>query len=548
MSECPIHKVPYVAYEGEEWCKFCGNDRRRIIDILHGWLNICHWGLVLIVPLWLFASIANVPVTADVFVSGVGTADQPHEFWSKLIPIVSALSMWLAVIVGHLILRIFGRGKARVSSWFNATSALRDMSVVALLVSICYTILFYLSTQVKLLSIDATTPVQWWCYRAPFVMLACLIAFWLLIKQRWVSLDALFPPGKSPSGYVILYGICDVVVYRGIQSISSRLAVWGVPSSAFAWASGLFIFFLMLYLVVIFILRVGNLRLKQEAKLPLPLSLAIVGPSNVGKTVFLTRAYSLLRGVVGKGFLSLDPSQESLDLIEPTRKILEDERKWPGGTVGVSTIPFKLTYGIKDLVTFNWMDLPGGAFTNPARYEAESAIFYEHLVNCDALAMLIDACDLKQSGDEVPFEHIYIDVARKLFQRLESVGKGARPVPLAIIVTKSCRVDKSVLKSARPKLERIAGFWQTLATQCGLKSPSVQIFYSSAVFTADAENNLPPEGKPLYSRNCMEAVIWLAAQTLRSNVSVLDSVSGFHGRSDLQKMVLHLETVSANKG
>ena len=459
------------------------------------------------------------------------------------------LASCVALIVGQTTIRWYQQftgEHAVLLPWFHPTHALRDCAFVALLSSPIYAALIYFGRELPLIGTAQISVRGWLLWRAPIVFLATFAALKFLVNQKWTTPDTLVPPVAKTNLYIAWYGFLLVVLYLWINGFLSRWAFSRPGAGILIAALVIGSIALVSYLAVRVLVRVQIDNFGALRKGPIPATIAIVGPSNTGKTVFFCRAYSLL-GAVRRGMIGLNPTPQSMSAMATHIYELETRRKWPAPTVNADEVPFSLYHGLDEMIQFKWLDLPGGVFNQPnaPQFQSQALHFDQHLINSDAVAMLIDANDLVAAANgPIQHEQIYQDVARRLHQRLKNVGVGARPVPLAIIVTQCCRVNSKDTLRFQSRLANLSSFWQNLAMQCGLPRPPVRIFLSSAVVNSlsDSSNGVPSKG-PLRSQNCMEPVIWLAAQTARMNMGLMDAVQGFDGRSELQLAILRLEAL-----
>jgi len=350
---------------------------------------------------------------------------------------------------------------------------------------------------------------------------------------------------------MMIYATWLVGCYLFIQHELATFVMRVPGPGIFIVSVGVAAFFLLMYCAIAAVMRRESANIGAPTNAPIPATIALVGPSYAGKTVFLSRAYSLLRSVRG-GFINLEPTPESNAYINRILDDLDKNRTWPPGSVQASDLPFSLKYGMNEMVRFMWLDLPGKVFTDPddPAYTLQVARFKQHLVNADAVAMIIDGEQLAQAvegGGELLNQHIYKEVAEVLHKRLKEVGEGARSVPLAVIITKSCLASEASQRKFRAYVQDIINGWFLLAEQSGLgKRPAVKVFLSSAVVTKRGQPNNPPLAPtPLMSEQCMEPVMWLASQIMRANMSLLDHAAGFHGRADLPEYILQLESLSS---
>lgn len=550
---CPLHiSAPLIVYNGQSWCRFCAANKYSFVETYRRWLYFCQWGMVLATPLLMIAIAAIVPIE-----SHLSQGRQSRVFWWFLLVPTTYVSASLAIAVGHSLIRLwhkYTRNPIDLVPWFHPTHALRDWALIAIGCSPLYGFILIRGQGLAFLGRPAEVTRDWMLYRAPLLFLSAFVVLFLLDRWRLVTRDAILPPvgANKKLFYIVGYAFLMAVFYLYVQNALANLAMQRIGPDLFFAALTILLVSLLTYGVLNLLFKSQIAKVGTARQGAVPATIALVGPSNAGKTIFLSRAYSLLQTVRG-GMVNLDPTPESKQFITPILEELETKRVWPPGTVHVHDVPFSLYYGLEEMIRFKWLDLPGGVFINPndPRYQSQAAHFEQHLINADAVAMILDAEDVAQAlgqhpgQDMIRHEQIYHDVAKKLYTRLKGVGTGARPVPLAVIVTKSCRVSKLTQFRIRQRLRSFETFWEKLAEQSGLPKPPIRIFLSSAVVTKseDLHNVLPPKTTPLVSEQCVEPVAWLAAQVMRSHMGVMDMK--FSGHSELQESICRMEGLSS---
>ena len=549
-SVCPAHPaVTMLSYGGQQWCRFCAINKQRVVDDYRRFLMIAHWGLVASVPLFFFGLAAFAPISPFIPIG-----EQPRSFWLWLLLPTTFLTACLALMIGHTTIRWWQRLSSDsflLLPWFHPTHALRDFTAVALLSSPIYAALIYFGRELPLIGAAQETTRGWLLWRAPIVFLTTFVALKILTHFKLSTPDTLVPPVavERQNRFIAWYGIVLALCYLSVNKYLSQWAMSRPGSGVLMVAVAIGSVALVCYLGLRILIRLQATKLGAVRSGPIPATIAIVGPSNTGKTVFFCRAYSLLQ-TVRRGMVNLSPTPQSLSAMSSHIDDLENRRKWPPPTVQPSEVPFSLYHGLDEMIQFKWLDLPGEVFNNPnaPQHQVNAQHFDQHLINSDGVAMLIDANDLVAAmNGPIKHEQIYLEIARRLHTRLQQIGPGARPVPLALIVTQCCRVGPEDLLKLPRRLANLENLWQNLAMQCGLPRPPVKIFLSSAVVNdrSDPTNSVPSvyKERALRSRNCMEPVIWLAAQTARMNIGLMDDIMGLNGHSELQLAILRLEAL-----
>ncbi len=554
---CESHGIPKILYEGRSWCKLCEEERYAIIRILRYWLTVCQWGIVLAIPVLIPTATALLPETHS------GPA-----FWHGLYPLTAFFTIWVSILFGHWTLCLLGwlkRKRTWMLTWYDPTHALRDFLVISLP--------FTLLTTCGLFGIIAVLPDYqqmgvdapgWLVSRAPILVAATLLTLGVLDGLRLISRYAILPQGAGRFRYASVYVLWVCALFFIVQPLMKDLADSRPSPALFYLLGGLVAFFILLYVglhVVMHTHRDQLAKVLSQNTGSIPVHLALVAPSGAGKTIFLLRAYQLMQERFVHPLIRIMPTEESRAF---ARDNLNDMANgiWPPGTQTVSHIPFSLHCGTQELVRFMWMDLPGETFTNPEIYPEERRRFEQFLPTCDAVAFLFDATALavQMKNKTIPFLTVYQDISVALYNRLQqAVGHGAHAVPLAIIVTKQCRLETLVADLAQARAlgtsnvrkirkrattllqDLVVNIWQTWADHVHLPRPVTAIFWTSALVSKEKTNAIPPvsEWKDEY---CVEPIFWLTAQSLRAKLGLLDLLSGSHAQ--IVETILQLEALA----
>ncbi len=536
---CPAHPgILMVDYGGQPWCKFCESSRFRLVRILSTWLLASQWLLVISLPFSLAAACLLAP--RELLEDG----SLARSFWLWILPSTSFLAAMSSTVLGHGFLKQFTG--MRIVSWFHPRIALKDWFLIGCGFTILYLVSLYGAGRVVPgVALPADTVESWLMTRLPVLLFASFLTLIVLDRTRLISSETLIPRVRGRIPATVFYSLLLAGCYLGIQSVVAALAASGIPTRWFALGVGSSLAALVLMITALGLIWLERPRLGTPRTGPMPVTLALVGPSAVGKTVFLTRAYHLL-GRCAHDSISLTPSKESGVILGPHVQTIEQHRDWPPGTVSAADFILNLNIGFVPVVTFSWLELPGAAFTDPANYQAQASAFNRHLVNSDAVAMMVDGGDLvkaKQLGD-VHYAHVYNSVTRDLYSRLATLGSAARPVPLAIIITKCCNLRPVDVLRCRQLVQPIADYWQSLAAQAGIRVPPVRIFMSSAIVTPQGRpKDIPRAPEPLRSVDCVEPLAWLAGQVMREGMTLLEVASGFFGSTRIQEAIVRVEAL-----
>lgn len=546
-DRCPRHNALRLRYNGRAWCRFCENNNVRSLGLFRIFLNLSQWGLALCLPLLIVSLILLAPTNR---------VDNPktkrveysltRDYYQALAFPAAFAAAGIATMVGRTALQL---RRARtpdpdddLTHWYEPLHALRDWFLLSLVVSIPY------GLAVRYLP-PADNLFLFLLIRIPMLFVLCGIGLLLLDLIKVITPGAILPTrDRMPA--LLFYGALMSLAFLWTQGFLSNLALHRSDRSLLIWSICLTSLFALTGIAT-YVTAQFLIAKSDRAQLPAPATIAMVGPSNVGKTVFVARAYHLL-GSVLPGNFSLAPTESSRISLGPILRRLEQDREWPYPTDRreISDLPFVLKDGLEELVRFHWMDLPGAAFTAPDQYVEARRAFNLHLENTDAVAFLLDARDLLKVRDygELSYGHIYREVAERLYLRLKEIGPGARPVPLAIILTQCDRVDPKDRPALEHRVRTLSNYWKHLARQAGLSAPPIQIFRTAAVllpYSRDGmRNHMPLGSEPLPSLNCREPLLWLAAKVLRNQVGVLESASGFSLGNDIQRIVVRLEMLA----
>ena len=100
----------------------------------------------------------------------------------------------------------------------------------------------------------------------------------------------------------------------------------------------------------------------------------ILGMSGAGKTCYLLGLYYMMTGGI-KGYTISSDEDTDVELRNRYSKLcdvsLSREERFPVGTDNISKYSFELQYGFEDIMSFEWLDYPGGLLSkkNTQNYE-----------------------------------------------------------------------------------------------------------------------------------------------------------------------------------
>lgn len=585
VTFCAQHPgIALTEYDGRPWCRVCAAEEFAYVEQYRRGLAAAQWILALTVPLVLFGWAGLAPYRP-------GANPQGAAFWAWLLPPTAFLATFLTVLTGHFGLRAWFKRRASNSAgtakgkggevkagtgplrWFHPTHLLRDLALIALVIGILYTLLVFLGPKYGLPTGKIVQRLPGWLlYRGAPLFLVSAGALYLLCRSRLVNEDALLPLTEGRRRWLFLYAAllppAFLIMQRWLETWArARPGPWFflVGLLALLASIGFYGWTLREFL---------SERRRRDVENPtsgtfyaapsprktsapcVPVTIALVGPPSSGKTVFLARAYERMRGVLG-GVFAIAPSDESERALAPVRYRLETLRRWPDPTAATpKEIPFGLRHLADEVARFHWLDLPGGTFTytDPhapeyVPFETARRRFAAQLGSADGLLFVFDAelVASHMNADALPHEDIYINVCAELFARLERLGPAARPVPLAIVVTKCDKIAPRDRERLPARLAFLGRYYREMAASKGLAAPPVRLFMTIAVRAGQddyGEWSPPPVGQPIESENVREPVLWLASQTLRAHVGALDFVLGFQNRSPLQAVIVRMEALA----
>ncbi|HET6387638.1 MAG TPA: hypothetical protein VFJ58_29980 [Armatimonadota bacterium] len=532
------------------------------------------WGMLTTLLLFFFS--------VFVFVAGLRYSpgnSAGRAFWFAILAPAGFIASVGATLLGRAAIGIqdyrpgWGRRPRRcprLSRWFHPTHAVRDVTFIAAVFSLPYALLVAIGQSHHLIPVVSTLP-GWLLFRLPIVLLLSVVSFFavgaasLSIGRRWQFLtrDAIIPHWnrgqlRASRWYVYYTGWLGVTAFLTVLLIQPFLVGIARGRPSLAWP--------ILLLIALAAIQVAYWKTHRElqdlaaALQParvetVEASLVLIGPPAVGKTVFLERAYRLLQKP-RRGGVVLEPTPESREELKEATRAIEEERRWAGGTVSMTRIPFMLRYGRRPFIRFHWLEVPGGIFSQreEERYSADADAFDRELPEAGAVAMLIDGIELAQHSAGHEDDLAAVQHAQIYFEKISQFyglqnGRPPRNAPVAIIVTKWCRVDPRSKGACLRRLDQLLDEWRRDAEMSQLPCPLIRIFFTSAVIVTGEENDLPQDrSQPLQSSRCVEPIFWLAAQILRENLGLWDLALDFEGRSPLQEIILELEARALEEG
>lgn len=559
----------------------------RTLDTLRKLIVLCQFVLMAGVAA---AALLFCARQAEGYVNGGALRQQ---VWDWLIFPSFFVSCVFGTLVGRLILGRLARvSKAfRLSSWYHPAYMFRDW----LLLSIAVAALYWLAFQ-KISSVEESfraaghsTILAWYKTRGALCFGVAALLIVLMDRMGLVQPRTLTPRGRGAIVAVPLIAALTIAPALFIHRYLGP-AMRETPDlrSALLMSYSLIAASLIAYAVFFLAALFFNSR-RPPIRRPIEVRMAIAGTKGVGKTVFLTRAYSGLRNF-RVGSLSLDQTDQSRTVLSPIIRRMEANREWPPGSVNAADIPFVVRELSRPAIQFNWIDVPGGVFEDPDDLdhdpvpppafapvapadplagglslgalrslakakgwewsEARQA-FEEQLRYANAVVMLFNAEDLKdlQSLDQYRLYDRYRQVVDDYFRLVEQTPREDDHTVVAIIVSQIDRVKSPLVRRRiRAMMKTLTDYWIDMARDRGFRRPTVRVFLSSAVSNAVLVNGvsrLPDRVDDLKSENCTEPLLWIAAKAIRAQAIVFDDAKGFFvGRTHIHQLAIKLEDAS----
>ncbi len=195
----------------------------------------------------------------------------------------------------------------------------------------------------------------------------------LLAAMKQIASYALLPKSSERWWlYSAIYGLIACGLFEGTDAPFHQLGEYHLPIIYLLIALGILLAFaamlgLLTLLTLLYRMQIrgrcsscSDPRSGKRCRFPW----RWLAHKAVGKSVFLSRSYDLMKKQSIHPLIRMEPTEESEAALQDKLRELDQRRQWPFGDVEVSKIPFRLCYGPYELVRFNWMDLPGAAFTN----------------------------------------------------------------------------------------------------------------------------------------------------------------------------------------
>jgi len=95
------------------------------------------------------------------------------------------------------------------------------------------------------------------------------------------------------------------------------------------------------------------------------IKITMLGNTNAGKTCYMLGMYATMSPGVRGFTLTTEDMDVDLDLREVWDQLVDtqDEKRWPEPTVATKPYIFEFCYGLKEILSFEWIDYRGGTLT-----------------------------------------------------------------------------------------------------------------------------------------------------------------------------------------
>lgn len=176
--------------------------------------------------------------------------------------------------------------------------------------------------------------------------------------------------------------------------------------------------------------------------------ITILGMSGSGKTCYLLGLYYKM-GAGLKGYTITTDEDTDVQLRDRYSKLcditLDKEKRFPAGTDNISRYEFDLQYGYNTVMSFDWVDYPGGLLDrkNSGNFE-EYEFFKTQLNNSSSLFICIDGSLLIGDDVDEKIDNVRDNCSNVINTFFTEYNKSNNTIPpTAIIVTKydMCKDD-----------------------------------------------------------------------------------------------------------
>lgn len=178
--------------------------------------------------------------------------------------------------------------------------------------------------------------------------------------------------------------------------------------------------------------------------------ITVAGLTGCGKTCYLLGMYFRMSGGL-KNFTLSTNEDDDLSL-ERQWEIMCDSGlgndRFPLPSDKVSKYDFKLKYSFKEIMSFEWIDYPGGSLKSSSKENQMTAEFIENLKNSSCLILFIDGDTFSNNTDDPAIELSLNGAVKytKLINAFEDENHFIPPVAIVITKYDLCSRTKEEIK------------------------------------------------------------------------------------------------------
>ncbi|MEA5554031.1 hypothetical protein VB713_24125 [Anabaena cylindrica UHCC 0172] len=177
--------------------------------------------------------------------------------------------------------------------------------------------------------------------------------------------------------------------------------------------------------------------------------ITMLGVSGAGKTCYMLGLYSTMQlGLQGFTLTTTD-MDEDLRLTSLWERMVdsEGEDRWPAGTSEPHEYEFDFCYGMRRLISFDWLDYRGGAMKDVSTQD-DVQVLTKRLRGSNCIFLCVSGEDLKEEvSSPIELKNIArksgIDRMNKFLTILtNNLSDSQRPFPIVILITKYDQCQK----------------------------------------------------------------------------------------------------------
>jgi len=308
-----------------------------------------------------------------------------------------------------------------------------------------------------------------------------------------------------------------------------------------------------------------------------PLSIAIIGGPQSGKSVLLAGAYYEWMTTRSDQTHILQirpltegsqPSQGNSEIEKVVRDLYETHPyRFPLGDVECKKLSFEVVVNDRTVATISFLDYPGGLLTGqsiPAHIGEE---FWTHLKKADGLVLIADMSYARREMREPGFINLP-SVTQDVMRQLAETNGTTRILPVALVYTKCDEYfdprtrefnrDLYTDRIQQYEYDKLKTQWESYTAEKHQKFTQFSSWPSSAVLHTvprTLTNGLPDDTQPFVIAqtpapepwNCAGPLMWITAKIMRYNISLFHDLlrTMVGGSSDMDLAVEMLEKAAA---